>query len=87
MPSIYHTEADLIEDYPILKTNTYSFEGANTCRDIGMQVLLAAQWRPDRARAQPINVRRLPAPRTSKGGRILIGPPEENKWLDKAEVY
>ena len=87
VPSIYYTEADLIMIQPQLKQHTYSFHGTNTAKEVGLQVLLAADWRPDCTTVNVTNVERLIPPETHQGKRILFGPPEANSWLPADEVY
>ena len=55
VPSIFFTDADLIEECPALKDSTHSFECTQTCRDFGLQLFLAANWRPDCAQTQQTN--------------------------------
>ena len=76
--SIYYTEADLIDSNPELRAKTYSFQNALTSRDMGLQILLAANWRPDCVEVEDRCSGRLPPPETRKGARILFGPPEAN---------
>ena len=87
VPSIYYAEADLIQSQPHLKECTYVFGGTQSAKEVGLQVLLAINWRPDCAKADPIYVDRLPPPVTRKGKRILFGPPEANPWLAAEEVH
>ena len=85
--SIFHTETELLADHPEDGAKTFKFGNTRSSRETGLQVLLAANWRPDCAETQDIFVERLPPPSTRKLARIMIGPPASNATLTKEEVY
>ena len=87
VPSIYHTTAEEITENPTLSSATYAFQSTTTSREVGLQVLSTIGWRPDCARAQKMNVQRLPPPPTRRHARLFFGPPDANDGIAAEEIY
>ena len=54
---------------------------------MGLQLLLAIDWRPNCSQAQDSFVERHPPPPPRREAPILIGPPSANAWPISEDIY
>ena len=83
----FFSDAREIEAKPILKTLTYSYDGAQARCDVGAQILNSAGWRPNCTAAHSVNFARVPPPRFLPDAPVVIGSPESMRSVsaDQAE--
>ena len=72
--STFHTTAKEAETNPHLKEATYNFVGAVSWNEVGLQLLIAAGWRPDCAMGHTENIEKLLPPKDPKGLLIVQSP-------------
>ena len=69
--SIYYSTAKEVEDSPQFKDRTYDFKDIQSWKEVALQALVHAGWRPDCAMPQQRNIQETPAPKDPKG-RIVF---------------
>ena len=72
--STFRTTAKEAETNPHLKEATYNFVGAGSWNEVGLQLLMAAGWRPDCAMGHIDNIEKLLPPKDPKGLLIVQSP-------------
>ena len=60
--SVYHTYAKEAEVQPHLREASYSYQGVDSWRAVGLQILHATGWRPDCAMSELLNTARAVPP-------------------------
>ena len=82
--STYHTSPDVLPEESAAGVRTYTFDGASGWFEVGLQVFLAAGWRPDCAVTEGYNSVRA-APPEAKGGGVMVYE-MAMKWLSASEA-
>ena len=82
--STFYSDADEIEDKPMLKQLTYQYENVNSWSDIGAQRLHSAGWRPDCVLPQKVNIDRVLPPQFPCWAPVVF-PPEDPPHCDHRE--
>ena len=83
--SVYHADTKIFRDTPLLKAQTYTFGGVQTWYEIGLQILLAADWRPDCTRVDQTNIKRSIPPRGKVGAPLVFGGTSNMTWQSNEE--
>ena len=83
VPSISHTESDVVEADRALEQPTYDFQRAKNWTDVVLQVLASISWRADCVWIADTNTDRLPPPAMAKGRQILVGIVVLDRWATK----
>ena len=69
--STFFTNAPEINAKPSEKEATYNFRNCDSWYGVGLQILVAAEWRPDCVQAVSWSVKRTLPPRLTRGGNWL----------------
>ena len=81
----FHSYAEEINNNPESKRRTYNFAGAYSWRDVGLQILTAAGWRPDCVVAHEVNFNRAGPPVCAEPAPTVFGSFGATRWYNGAE--
>ena len=82
----FYSYAEEIDKTQSFKRRTFNFVGAKSWRDVGLQILAAAGWRPDCAVADTISCSKIVPPTCRSGAPIIIGNIDEMKWIADCDL-
>ena len=85
VPSIFHTEADLIVANNATQESFYHFQNAANWFDVGMQVSETVKWRPDCLRTKEANLKLSLPPNILPRHPITVGSPTMCRWYTDEE--
>ena len=83
VPMVFHTNASEIRTQPQLLAGTYDYRGVSSWFEVGIQVLAASGWRPDRAQAMSLNAART-LPPIGQRGPIIIETSETMRYIGES---
>ena len=84
--SIFYSYADEINKDQSFKRKTYNFVSTKNWKDVGLQVLVAAGWRPDCTIADRISCAKVIPPKCRPNAPIIIGNINEMRWGEDCDV-